>query len=65
MNLFIEKKSVYCMKWMSFQGGMIVQLFHKVLEAYLVAEGLFDHELVEDGELTCLREGETDSGGHA
>jgi hypothetical protein len=31
------------------QGGAIIQLYHKVLEANLNAEGLFDHELTEDG----------------
>ena len=34
------------------QGGSIIRLFHKELEALLVAEGLFDDEISEDGE--CL-----------
>jgi len=32
-----------------FQGGSVLRLFHKELEAYLVAEGLFDDEITEDG----------------
>lgn len=28
----------------------MIRLFHKELEAYLVAEGLFDEEVTEDGE---------------
>ena len=32
-----------------FQGGSIIRLFHKELEAYMVAEGLFDDEVTEDG----------------
>jgi len=31
------------------QGGSIIRLFHKELEAFLVAEGLFDDEISEDG----------------
>jgi len=31
------------------QGGSIIRLFHKELEALLVAEGLFDDEISEDG----------------
>jgi inositol 1,4,5-triphosphate receptor type 1 len=31
------------------QGGSCIRLFHKELEAYLVAEGLFDEEVTEDG----------------
>ena len=31
------------------QGGSVLRLFHKELEAYLVAEGLFDEEITEDG----------------
>ena len=27
----------------------MIRLFHKELEAYLVAEGLFDEEITEDG----------------
>ncbi|GFO23773.1 inositol 1,4,5-trisphosphate receptor type 1 [Plakobranchus ocellatus] len=30
------------------RGGCVVRLFHKELEAYLVAEGLFDDAVVED-----------------
>ena len=33
----------------SLQGGSVIRLFHKELEAYLVAEGLFDDEITEDG----------------
>ena len=33
----------------SMQGGSVMRLFHKELEAYLVAEGLFDDEITEDG----------------
>lgn len=32
------------------QGGSVIRLFHKELEAYLVAEGLFDEVVTEDGE---------------
>lgn len=31
------------------QGGSVIRLFHKELEAYMVAEGLFDDEVTEDG----------------
>ena len=31
------------------QGGSVIRLFHKELEAMLVAEGLFDDEITEDG----------------
>ena len=31
------------------QGGSVIRLFHKELEAYLVAEGLFDEGVTEDG----------------
>ena len=31
------------------QGGSVIRLFHRELEAYLVCEGLFWEELVEDG----------------
>ena len=34
------------------QGGSVIRLFHKELEAYLVAEGLFDDDVTEDGEKT-------------
>ena len=37
------------------QGGMVVQLNHKVLEANLVAEGLEGHELIENGEITLIK----------
>ncbi|ESO91009.1 hypothetical protein LOTGIDRAFT_163525 [Lottia gigantea] len=30
------------------KGGSVIRLFHKELEAYLVAEGLFDEEVTED-----------------
>ncbi|XP_078335085.1 inositol 1,4,5-trisphosphate-gated calcium channel ITPR2-like [Crassostrea virginica] len=30
------------------RGGSVVRLFHKELEAYMVAEGLFDDEVTED-----------------
>jgi len=30
------------------QGGSVIQLHHKVLESYLVAEGLFDDSVTED-----------------
>ena len=36
------------------QGGSAIRLFHKELEAYLVAEGLFDEEITEDGRLSFL-----------
>ena len=35
--------------YFDWQGGCAVRLFHKELEAYLVAEGLFDEGFVEDG----------------
>ena len=35
---------VYC------QVGDPVRFYHKEMEAYLVAEGLFDDELIEDGQ---------------
>jgi inositol 1,4,5-triphosphate receptor type 1 len=31
------------------RGGSVIRLFHKELEAFLVAEGLFDEEVTEDG----------------
>ena len=31
------------------QVGDLIRFFHKEMEAYLVAEGLFDDELTEDG----------------
>ena len=31
-----------------------MRFYHKEMEAYLVAEGLFDDELIEDGELCVL-----------
>ncbi|KAK7504550.1 hypothetical protein BaRGS_00004036, partial [Batillaria attramentaria] len=30
------------------KGGSVIRLFHKELEAYMVAEGLFDEEVTED-----------------
>ncbi|XP_041376656.1 inositol 1,4,5-trisphosphate receptor type 1-like [Gigantopelta aegis] len=30
------------------KGGAVIRLFHKELEAYLVAEGLFDEDITED-----------------
>ena len=38
----------------SFQGGTVIRLFHKEMEAYLVAEGVFDEELTEDGRLYII-----------
>ena len=37
--------------------GDIIRFYHKEMEAYLVAEGLFDDELLEDGKTAdqCLR----------
>ena len=35
------------------KAGSMIRLFHKELEAYLVAEGLFDEELTEDGMIIC------------
>ena len=32
-----------------FQAGVPIRLFHKEIEAYLVAEGLFEDEVTEDG----------------
>jgi len=32
-----------------YQGGSVIQLHHKVLQSYLVAEGLFGDCLTEDG----------------
>lgn len=34
--------------------GDIIRFYHKEMEAYLVAEGLFDDELLEDGEATSM-----------
>ena len=31
------------------QVGDLLRFYHKEMEAYLVAEGLFDDELTEDG----------------
>lgn len=31
------------------QGGSVIRLFHKELEAFVVAEGLFEDEVTEDG----------------
>jgi len=47
--LFLSFVCIYTFQ-VFLQGGMTVQLCHKVLEAYLVADGLFDYELAEDGE---------------
>lgn len=33
-----------------------MRLFHKELEAYLVAEGLFDEAVIEDGKCVSLFE---------
>jgi len=41
-----------CTVWLLLQGGCVLRLFHKELEAYLVAEGLFDDEITEDGIIT-------------
>jgi len=38
----------------SAQGGCAVRLFHKELEAYLVAEGLFEDDITEDGQYMTL-----------
>lgn len=38
-----------------FQGGSVIRLFHKELEAYLVAEGLFDDSVTEDGKTLSHR----------
>lgn len=35
------------------RAGQPIRLFHKEIEAYLVAEGLFDDEIVEDGSYSC------------
>ena len=32
-----------------FQGGSVIRLFHKDLEAYLVAEGVYGEEPMENG----------------
>ena len=37
-----------------FQGGSVIRMFHKELEAYIVAEGLFDDDITEDGKHTTL-----------
>lgn len=42
-----------CIDVLLTQGGSVIRLFHKELEAYLVAEGLFDDEITEDGEFVC------------
>jgi inositol 1,4,5-triphosphate receptor type 1 len=39
---------------MYLQGGSAIRLFHKELEAYLVAEGLFSEEVTEGGESFTL-----------
>lgn len=31
------------------RAGQPIRLFHKEIEAYMVAEGLFDDEVTEDG----------------
>ena len=36
--------------WLWFQVGDLIRFYHKEMEAYLVAEGLFDDQLTEDGE---------------
>ena len=33
------------------RGGQPIRLFHKEIEAYLVAEGLFDDETTEEGQV--------------
>ena len=40
---------VYLLRLRDVQGGCAVRLFHKELEAYLVAEGLFEDDITEDG----------------
>lgn len=34
---------------MKLRAGQPIRLFHKEIEAYLVAEGLFGDEVIEDG----------------
>jgi inositol 1,4,5-triphosphate receptor type 1 len=48
------------------QGGSVIRLFHKELEAYLVAEGLFEEEVTEDGKQTnlCVQSTHTSNSKH-
>lgn len=36
------------------QFGDIIRFYHKEMEAYLVAEGLFDDEICEDGNTSII-----------
>jgi len=41
----------WCITWcVVCQGGSVIQLHHKVLQSFLVAEGLFDDCLTEDSQ---------------
>lgn len=49
MFLFSLFFSVLFIILLKFKGGSVIRLFHKELEAYLVAEGLFDEIITENG----------------
>lgn len=40
---------------MKLQFGDIIRFYHKEMEAYLVAEGLFDDEICEDGNNSIIK----------
>jgi len=50
----IRLNTVEDLQFVWLQGGSIIRLFHKELEAFLVSEGLFDDEISEDGLLRHL-----------
>ena len=50
-NNFVQTAPAYhemCVN-LKLKGGSVLRLFHKELEAYLVAEGLFEEQLTEEG----------------
>ena len=50
-NNFVQTAQAYhemCVN-LKLKGGSVLRLFHKELEAYLVAEGLFEEQLTEEG----------------
>ncbi|XP_055891550.1 inositol 1,4,5-trisphosphate receptor type 1-like isoform X4 [Biomphalaria glabrata] len=49
LELFVKRGISVIPKYI--KGGSVIRLFHKELEAYLVAEGLFDDEVTEDAEI--------------
>ncbi|GFN95264.1 inositol 1,4,5-trisphosphate receptor type 1 [Plakobranchus ocellatus] len=46
LDLYVKRGICVFPKYI--KGGAVIRLFHKELEAYLVAEGLFDDDITED-----------------